>query len=927
MPDRFLGDAWVVIRPDISKFETELAAGLTNSLTQVQAMADAKPIHLRVDVDTSAAVAQITALQAAGAGIGGGGGGGRDGGGVVPVPTGGGGGGGGLLSTIGFGRAAGIAGMAGAFSLASFAGLGFEHVLTTAIGLAGSLAGAIGGGLLLAIGAAGVAAVGMGSDMAVMKSTITDTKTLYTALTALQQAIIQYGKGSTQAVAAQTALNVQIQMLGNTAGVAAELALAKSVQAMNAFWDKATSAARVGAVGILQQLVTVANVYIPLIAAAAERNFAIIGNAIKPLLAFLSGPATDIFKHLEDVFAKNLPTAIHAFTQGIELILKSINFLSNYTGGLTRAIDEFLTKANSPAGFLKWQGIMTTLIGMFHTWWDFVKELAKVLFDLFSQSLGLGTAIVKTITGMLVKLDAWLLSSSGKNAVHTLFAVHLQEVLALLALLPTLLSAFSHLYLTIAPALTVLVTGLALMVGWMVQVPVAGPMLAWGLAIAFLASKLKLLAIYGGIATMIELIGAAAGGASVGIGFLTVGVDGLAIGTLALTAPIAIIVAAIAALGVAAYLLIFHFKEVTAFMSTGWGKAFQIALAVVMPFIALPLEIILHWQAIGTFFHDLPGRIMEFLKPLPGRILTFFKDIPGALGNAAVWLLKTGGEFILGLLKGLAGALPTVLKFMVELPFQLLAQIVGAARWLWQTGTEILYGLWQGITTGATAVWKWFTSLPGTIWGLLTKAPSWLLQTGINIITGLVGGIKSSGPGLWKWFTDLPGTIAGLITGAGTWLYNIGKEIINGLLNGLKAAWQNVVNWFSSIPGDIAGFFKSALGIHSPSSVFHAIGVNIMEGLNRGLKAGIPGVMDTMNGLSGSLSGGMSVPGSLGAGGGLGLSSAGSFGSVGASRLAGGSSGPVSLTLHIHNNSGTVGETESIVRREFRSLVLALRAR
>jgi hypothetical protein len=944
MPDNFLGDAWVVIRPDISKFEAELAAGVTDSLAKVQAMANAKPIRFRVEVDTSAALAQMAGLKAAMAasgGVGGGGGGGV--GGVVPLPVPGGGGGGGLLSTIGFGRAAGIAGMAGAFSLASFAGLGFEHVLTTAIGLAGSLAGAIGGGLLLAIGAVGVAAVGMGSDLAVMKSTIADTKTLYTGLTALRQAIIQYGAGSAQAVAAQTALNVQVQMLGNTAGVAAEMALAKSVQAMNIFWDKATSGARVAAVGILQQFVTLANTYIPLVADAAQRNFIIIGNAIKPLMAWLGGPATVIFKHLEDVFAKTLPVAVHAFTQGIELLLKSINFLSNYTGGLTRAIDDFLTKANSPAGFLKWQGIMEKLIAMFHTWWGFVKELAKVIYDLFSQSLGLGTAIVTTITGMLVKLDAWLLSSSGKNAVHTLFAVHLQEVLALLALLPTLLGAFSHLYLAIAPPLTVIVTGLALMVGWMVQVPVAGPILAWGLAIAFLVSKLKLLALASIIGDMYAFAAAcltfATSGAIAGSVATALGV---ALATPAVV--IGAIVVAIAAIAVGIVLLITHFQQVKDWMGKAWG-------AVETFFKDLPARI---GQAVGNivqFFHDLPGRILTALGDAAKTLLKWagdaihglvagvttawptvskwFGSLPGliltALGNAALWLLKTGASAIGGLLLGLVQSLPNTLKFFIELPFRILALVITAAKWLWQTGTEVLSGLVKGLIGALPSVGRFFHDLPGHIWDAVSGAGIWLWNTGWDIIHGLHNGLIRRIVDVWHWFTGLPGELARNVATCGKWLWDTGWNIIQGLWNGLTRKWQDVVNWFKGIGSDIAGFVKGALGMNSPSQVFHDIGTNIMQGLHNGLKSGMPPILNALTGFAGSMSGSLVGGGTLRLSGGAGGSGSGS------TTFGGPPGGTVTINQTINANGANRVDVEDAVQRGNRQLmrevVLALRAR
>jgi hypothetical protein len=499
MPDRFLGDAWVVIRPDISKFEAELAAGVMDAGARAQTQADANPIDFKAAIDKAGAVASTTAARGAmqavamppitftvainsakalaelsairalsglmndsvAGGIGGGGGGGATiaaGG----ADSGGGGMAAGLIAqkVLGVGagssRNFGIA-AAGAFSVASLAGLGFEHVLTTAIGLAGSLAGAVAGGLVLAATAAGVAFVGMGSDMLVMRSTIADTQALYKNLELLRQAQIQYGVNSAQAAQQQKILNVQIQMLGNTAGVAAELALAKSVQALNIFWDKATSGARVAAVGILQQFVDMAHQYIPLVAAAAQRNFTIIGNAIKgpgSIMEFLAGPGKKIFADLENVFARNLPTAVHAFTQAFELVFKIIDQLAPGVGGLTAAIDKFLTNANSASGFPKTMSIVNTLVGMFHTWWDFFKILAIDIVDFFKLTAGVGTAIVTSLTGMLTKLHEWLNLTTTQTSLHNLFELHKQQVLDLLQLLPVLLTTFGHIYLAVAPLLT-----------------------------------------------------------------------------------------------------------------------------------------------------------------------------------------------------------------------------------------------------------------------------------------------------------------------------------------------------------------------------------------------------------------------------------------------------------------------------------------
>ncbi|HEY5055474.1 MAG TPA: hypothetical protein VII58_04895, partial [Acidobacteriaceae bacterium] len=135
-------------------FQAELMVGVTAATAAVQATAH--PIDIPVSVDTAKLIAEIAALRTAADAAGGGGNMG-----II----------GGLLWGTG-----GLAGLAAFGSIASLAGFGFEHVLTTIIGLAGSLAGALGGLAVLAVGVFGKMAVGMTSDMLVMSSTIADTK-------------------------------------------------------------------------------------------------------------------------------------------------------------------------------------------------------------------------------------------------------------------------------------------------------------------------------------------------------------------------------------------------------------------------------------------------------------------------------------------------------------------------------------------------------------------------------------------------------------------------------------------------------------------------------------------------------------------------------------------------------------------------------
>ena len=74
---------------------------------------------------------------------------------------------------------------------------------------------------------------------------------------------------------------------------------------------------------------------------------------------------------------------------------------------------------------------------------------------------------------------------------------------------------------------------------------------------------------------------------------------------------------------------------------------------------------------------------------------------------------------------------------------------------------------------------------------------------------------------------------------AGSWLINVGKDLIRGLISGIASMAGELVSTIThSVTDKIPGFIKDRLGIHSPSRVLSAIGVNLMEGLVQGIEKG-----------------------------------------------------------------------------------------
>jgi hypothetical protein len=150
--------------------------------------------------------------------------------------------------------------------------------------------------------------------------------------------------------------------------------------------------------------------------------------------------------------------------------------------------------------------------------------------------------------------------------------------------------------------------------------------------------------------------------------------------------------------------------------------------------------------------------------------------------------------------------------------------------------------------------------------GALADAASWLISTGVNVLTGLYNGVVSFEGTLLGWFTGLGGRIIGAITDAASWLFGVGEDIVHGLVNGLESGWHWITDKVTSLFDSLPGWAKSAIGANSPSTVFAAIGHDVVDGFVVGLNQAEPrlaGRMTAMANMVGSTS--------FGVGGGFGM--------------------------------------------------------
>ncbi|MER2132586.1 MAG: hypothetical protein ABS896_09250 [Carnobacterium inhibens] len=82
---------------------------------------------------------------------------------------------------------------------------------------------------------------------------------------------------------------------------------------------------------------------------------------------------------------------------------------------------------------------------------------------------------------------------------------------------------------------------------------------------------------------------------------------------------------------------------------------------------------------------------------------------------------------------------------------------------------------------------------------------------------------------------------------------SIGQYAVSGLINGLSSKRKELITVAQKLANDVKGAFQGALDIHSPSRVFHGFGVNINEGLIKGIQDSTSRLNSAMDNVYGSL--------------------------------------------------------------------------
>ena len=198
-------------------------------------------------------------------------------------------------------------------------------------------------------------------------------------------------------------------------------------------------------------------------------------------------------------------------------------------------------------------------------------------------------------------------------------------------------------------------------------------------------------------------------------------------------------------------------------------------------------------------------------------------------------IIETGIALIDSLITGIIDALPLLLDQFPIIADKVANALIDNAPKLIKSGIELITKLIDGIVK---ALPKLLTQAPKITAQMAQKIidnlPQ-LIEAGGDIIEALVNGAKQ----IFGKLGDLGGDVIFKLVNAmkelPSKMLDIGKNAIKGLWNGIKDMKNWVIDKVKGFGKSILNGIKSALGIHSPSTVFkEQVGKNIALGIGEG---------------------------------------------------------------------------------------------
>lgn len=264
------------------------------------------------------------------------------------------------------------------------------------------------------------------------------------------------------------------------------------------------------------------------------------------------------------------------------------------------------------------------------------------------------------------------------------------------------------------------------------------------------------------------------------------------------------------------------------------------------------------WSSITGFFTNMGSSIVNAVSSFAINVVNKGKEMAVNFANAVVTFF-TDLPYKIGYFLGYT--LTTIAVWTVSM--------VNSAR---EMGTNFI-----------NAVVTFFRNLPTNVMNFLTSAYNtvrqWDInmvnsarQVGINFVNNVVNFIRQLPSNVSRWFNSTINSARNFVSGLGAKGREAGLNLLNNVVNTARSipskmlsigsnivegVWKGIMSAKNRFVSNVKGFFKgivdgakSALGIHSPSTVLaDEVGVQLPPGVTNGFKSAMPAMLRNIQGM------------------------------------------------------------------------------
>ena len=226
-------------------------------------------------------------------------------------------------------------------------------------------------------------------------------------------------------------------------------------------------------------------------------------------------------------------------------------------------------------------------------------------------------------------------------------------------------------------------------------------------------------------------------------------------------------------------------------------------------------------------------------------------NFTAGLRESAGQLVDQGLSLIVSLAEGIAQGLPSLIEQAPRIVTNLAGVINDNAPKILAAGVQIIAALAKGLIQAIPTL---VANIPEILNAIVNVflAFNWL-NLGKQLVTAIGNGIKGAGSFLSGAAKEVVNTLYNGVKQLPQTMLNLGRQMIQGLINGIRGMIAGVKDNIAEVAYGAVSTLKNILGIHSPSTVFEEIGVNLMQGLAIGMKDGSGEVMETVDDLAAEL--------------------------------------------------------------------------